>query len=178
MSCAAPGAARPTVTGMADADEELETHIRGFLTALNERLPRDKVLRQRMKAIRRPDRTDAEDRRRYAEETQAALTESLGDMYERIEMHGSAIALRTADREITTRVNKLLKLTREERADAQHLHAASSEITPDQSRADQLRALAGPIFRGVVRGLPRQRKIERATTDLSAYCLLRFPFKG
>jgi hypothetical protein len=151
--------------------DELESHIREFLRALNERLPRDQMIRERTEQIARPAQGDTEDVRRYLNEYKAAYDEGLADMYERIDANGTAILALTDDVHITEPVQEMLRLAKVEVTDVRNLLA---KIDNAKKPAGFISLLVTFLAAGF-RGLPRQQKIEQATTDLSAYCLLRFP---
>ena len=69
----------------------METHLKEFLRALNERLPRDQMILQRMAEIEKPAPAGVEDLRRYLNDDKTVYAQNQGDMYERIASHGSGI---------------------------------------------------------------------------------------
>jgi hypothetical protein len=77
----------------------------------------------------------------------------------------------TGDVNITQHVESLLQSARVEATDVQSLLSRLENAT-DPLRLFILLAMA---INAGFRGLPRQQEIERATADLSVYCLLRFP---
>jgi hypothetical protein len=151
--------------------DQLETHVTEFLTALNERLQRDQMIRDRAAQIQKPAQGDLDDVRCSIGEYRAVYAESLSDMYERIDAHGSAVLELTGCVNITQHVESLLQSARVEATDVQSLLSRLENAT-DPLRLFILLAMA---INAGFRGLPRQQEIERATADLSVYCLLRFP---
>ncbi|WP_239655403.1 hypothetical protein [Mycobacterium riyadhense] len=162
-----------TMTGQA-RDARLESHIREFLSALNERLERDQFVKQRMADVARPAPRDVEDFRRYISEFRAVLVEAIGDKYERIATHGPAILELTDEPEITERVPKMLGLAAQEGRDAIKKIESLDEIT---QRTDGVTGLKTLITFAVAQArIPRlNRQLNELTVELTIYCLRRFP---
>jgi hypothetical protein len=129
------------------------------------------MIRDRTAQIQQPAQGDLDDVRRYIAEYRSVYAESLSDMYERIGSHGSAVLELTDDVNITQYVENLLQSARVEATDVQNLLSRLENATDPLG----ILILLAMVISAGFRGLPRQQEIERATTDLSAYCLLRFP---
>jgi hypothetical protein len=95
-----------------ESDTQLEAHIRALLGALNERVNRDEIIRQRMAALEQPAPDDTAALQRYVDDLTAIYAESLGGLYDRIASHGQAIRKLTDETEITERVNKMTERSR------------------------------------------------------------------
>ena len=61
------------------------------------------------------------------------------------------------------------------RCDSMSRQTRSPPSWPQEHRAFDSSSLSVAMLGAGLRGLPRQRQIEEATTELSSYCLLRFP---
>jgi hypothetical protein len=155
-------------------DTKLEAHIKDFLTALNERLPRDQMIRERKAELNQPAPQNREDLQRYLDDLKAVYAESLGDMYERIESHGQAVLKLTDEPEITERVKNIMRLAWVESADVGNL-IASIQNAAMETNLLTVAALVLTLITVSARGLPRQGQLEALVLDLTAYCLTRFP---
>jgi hypothetical protein len=156
--------------GMPDAD--LEAHIRGLLTALNER-PEELIAKQ-FAEIEKPILQEAEDFRRYLNDLKGLYGQGLLDMYQRIASHGRAICELTDEPEITDRVQKLMTLVALDSNDVPKILASFADA------ANQLNPLAivqlfTTIQSAAVGGLSRQAERDALILDLTTYCLGRFP---
>jgi hypothetical protein len=156
------------------SDAQLEAHIRALLGALNERLNRDEIIRQRMAALEQPADNDAAALQRYVDELTAIYAESLGGLYDRIASYGSTICSLTDETEITERVSQMMALAAVESHDVIKL---LKSVVNARNRKN-LRNVAAVFVAGFTTGLksvPRQSQLDQLTLDLSAYCLTRFP---
>ena len=89
-------------------DADLETHIKEFLRALDQRP--DELIGKHIAGIEKPDPQDMEDIRRYLNDLKRIYGQGLKDMYARIASHGLAICELTDETEITERVKKIITL--------------------------------------------------------------------
>ena len=85
-------------------DADLETHIREFMRAVNERP--EELIPKHIAEIEKPEPQDMEGFRRYVNELKRIYGQGLLDMYQRIASHGLAICELTDETEITERVQK------------------------------------------------------------------------
>ena len=153
-------------------DADLETHIKGFLTALGERP--EELIPKHLAEIEQPNPQDAEDFRRYVNDLKMLYGQGLLDMYRRIESHGSAICGLTDEAEITERVQKIMALVALDGEDVPKILASF------QDAANQLNPLAivrlfMTIQGASAGGVPRQAQRDALILDLTTYCLTRFP---
>jgi hypothetical protein len=153
-------------------DADLEAHIRGFLTALNERP--EELMAKQFAAVEKPILQGAEDFRRYLNDLKSLYGRGLLDMYQRIASHGRAICELTDEPEITVRVEKLMTLVALDADDVPKILASFADA------ANQLNRLAivqlfSTIQSAAVGGLPRQAERDALILDFTTYCLGRFP---
>ncbi|HYB83226.1 MAG TPA: hypothetical protein VED43_16670 [Mycobacterium sp.] len=151
-------------------DTALETHIKEFLSALK---PRDLIL-QRLAELEKPDPRNPEDLQRYLDGLKTVYAHGLGDMYDRIGLHGSAICKSTNETEITERVEKMMALAAIESGDIAKI-LKSFENAANETNLVTVTALLLTLVTAGARGLPRQGELDELTLELSAYCLTRFP---
>ncbi|WP_186244058.1 hypothetical protein [Mycobacterium simulans] len=155
-------------------DTQLETNVREFLRALNERLERDRFVKQRMQQVAHPAPLDIEDIRRYLSEFKTVLVEARGDKYTRIATYGGAILQLTDEPEITERVSKMLELAAQEDRDAIKKIESVDHVIQRTDHMTGLRTLF-MFVAALGRSLPRNSQLDELTVELSAYCLTRFP---
>ena len=153
-------------------DADLETHIKGFLTALGERP--EELIPKHLAEIEQPNPQDADDFRRYINDLKMVYGQGLLDMYSRIESHGNAICELTDETEITERVQKIMALVALDGEDVPKILASF------QDAANQLNPLAivrlfMTIQSASAGGVPRQAQRDALILDLTTYCLTRFP---
>ena len=151
-------------------DTALETHIKEFLSALK---PRDRIL-QRLAELEKPDPRNPEDLQRYLDGLKTVYAHGLGDMYDRIGLHGSAICKSTDETEISERVEKMMALVAIESGDIAKI-LKSFENAANETNLVTVTALLLTLVTAGARGLPRQGELDELTLELSAYCLTRFP---
>jgi hypothetical protein len=156
------------------SDTQLEAHIRALLGALNERLNRDEIIRERVATLEQPAQNDAAALQRYVDDLTAIYAESLGGLYDRIAAHGQAIGKLTVETEITERVNKMISLAAVESRDIVKL---LKSVVNAANRKNPITVAAVFVagFTTGLRSVPRQSQLDQLTLDLSAYCLTRFP---
>jgi hypothetical protein len=159
------------MTGDTD-DADLETHIRGFLTALGERP--EELIPTRLAEIDQPNPGDADDFRRYVSDLKRAYGLGLLDMYRRIESHGRAICGLTAESEITERVQQIMTLVAQDGEDVPKILACFDNAATQPNPLAILQ-LFTTIQGASVAGLPRQAQRDALILDLTTYCLARFP---
>lgn len=155
-------------------DAALEAHIRALLSALDERLHRDEIIREGTAAIEQPTSDDPDALQRYLEQLTRVYADSLGGLYDRIAAHGHAICTLTEEPEITEGIRKMMALAAVESADIIKLLKSAANAADRKS----LRNVAAVFVAGFTIGarrLPRQAQLDRLTLDLTAYCLTRFP---
>ena len=154
------------------ADAELETHIREFLSAVNERP--GELLQKHLAEVEKPDPRDVEDLRRYINDLKRLYGQGLLDMYRRIESHGRAICALTNEAEITERVEKIMTLVAQDGEDVPKILASFQDAA---NRLDPLAIvrLFMTIQSASADGVPRQAQRDALILDLTAYCLTRFP---
>ncbi|MGO8941984.1 MAG: hypothetical protein ACLQLO_34360 [Mycobacterium sp.] len=113
-------------------DADLETHIREFLRALDQRP--DELIGKHIAKIKKPDPQDMEDFRRYVNDLKRIYGQGLEDMYGRIASHGLAICELTDEAEITERVEKMMTLVAADADDVPKVRArledAANELNP------------------------------------------------
>jgi len=153
-------------------DADLEAHVRGFLTALNER-PEELIARQ-FAEVEKPMLQEAEDFRRYLNNLKSLYGQGLLDMYRRIASHGRAVCELTDEPEITDRVQRLMTLVALDGNDVPKILASFADA------ANQLNRLAivqlfTTIQSAAVGGLPRQAERDALILEFTTYCLERFP---
>lgn len=146
-------------------NDKLGDHISTLLSALNERLPNDRALRERTAAIAKLNPGDPADYGRWAQEYRAATEETLASMYYRIDLHAAAILKLTDNPNITGPVRTLMHLTQTEIKDVRDL---ISEVETASSPGDKLMVVLKMVGAGM-RGLPRQGQIEAAMQRLETY---------
>ncbi len=156
-------------------DADLETHIKEFLRALNQRP--DELVRKHMAEIEKPDPQDMEDLRRYVNDLKRIYGQGLEDMYGRIASHGLAICELTDETEITERVEKLMATVAVDRDDVPKILARFEDAANELNR-DTIVGLFMTLFGAGGRGLPRQGQRDELMLDLAEYCLFRFPPTG
>jgi hypothetical protein len=159
------------MTGDTD-DADLETHIRGFLTALGERP--EELIPARLAEIDQPNPGNADDFRRFVGDLKRAYGLGLLDMYRRIETHGRAICGLTAEAEITERVQQIMTLVAQDGEDVPKI-LASFDNAATQLNSLAILRLFTTIQGASVAGLPRQAQRDALILDLTTYCLARFP---
>jgi hypothetical protein len=159
------------MTGDTD-DADLETHIRGFLTALGERP--EELIPARLAEIDQPNPGNADDFRRFVGDLKRAYGLGLLDMYRRIETHGRAICGLTAEAEITERVQQIMTLVAQDGEDVPKI-LASFDNAATQLNSLAILRLFTTIQGASVAGLPRQAQRDALILDLTTHCLARFP---
>lgn len=155
-------------------DAALEAQVRAFLGALDERLHRDEIIRERTAAIEVPTSDDPDALQQYLEQLTQVYAESLGGLYDRIAAHGQAICKLTDEPEITEGIRKMMALSAVESADIIKL-LKSAAAAADRKSLRNIAAVFVASFTAGARRLPRQAQLDRLTLDLTAYCLTRFP---
>lgn len=160
------------MAGMTDDfdDADLETHIKGFLTALGERP--EELISTRLAQIEKPNPQDVEDVRRYVNDLKSLYGQGLLDMYQRIASHGCAICGLTDETDITERVQKIMTLVALDGEDVPKV-LASFEDAANQLNPLAIVRLFTAIQGASASGLPRQAQREELILDLTAYCLTR-----
>jgi hypothetical protein len=153
-------------------DDELETHIIGFLEALGERP--EELIPEHLAKIKQPNPQDAQDFRRYVNDLKRIYGQGLLDMYQRIESHGRAICGLTDEAEITERVQKIMTLVALDGEDVPKV-LASFEDAASQLNPLAIVRLFMTIQGASVGGLPHQAQRDALILDLTTYCLTRFP---
>jgi hypothetical protein len=153
-------------------DDELETHIIGFLEALGERP--EELIPEHLAKIKQPNPQDAQDFRRYVNDLKRIYGQGLLDMYQRIESHGRAICGLTDEAEITERVQKIMTLVALDGEDVPKV-LASFEDAASQLNPLAVVRLFMTIQGASVGGLPHQAQRDALILDLTTYCLTRFP---
>jgi hypothetical protein len=148
-------------------DAQLEGHIREFLRALNDRLARDAVIRQRMAEVKNPTLTDQQDLRRFLGQSKAVYAD-IGDIYRRIDTHGFATLKLTNDPEIVGWVEEMIGLAKVEAADLGKIFASLETA----SESPNIVSVGALLLTGFGAG---QSKVDELTLELTAYCLTRFP---
>jgi hypothetical protein len=156
-------------------DADLETHIKEFLRALNERP--DQLIRKQIAEIEKPDPQDMEDIRRYVNDLKRIYGQGLEDMYGRIASHGLAICELTDETEITERVEKMMTLLAVDGHDVPKV-LASLEDAANELNLLTIVGLFQTLSGVGARGLPRQVQLDKLMLDLAEYCLIRFPPTG
>ncbi|MCV7114017.1 hypothetical protein [Mycolicibacterium setense] len=152
-------------------NDKLRVEIAALLGAVSERLPRDKVFRARMAETVPPDTSSVGLVKNWLKNANSVMEETVGDVYKRIAMHAFVILTLTNDPAITEPVKQLEQITAEEVADMR-------EFTNKGVKAKDLSGylqLAGNLGTALLRGIPRQSEIDRATKELRDYCLSHFP---
>lgn len=153
-------------------DADLETHIKEFLMALNERP--DQLIQKHIAEIEKPDPQDMEDFRRYVNDLKRIYGQGLKDMYGRIASHGLAICELTDETEITERVKKIMTLVALDVNDVPKILASLEDAANDPNPLTTVRLFL-TIFGASARGLPRQGQRDELMLDFTTYCLTRFP---
>jgi len=151
---------------------DLETHIKEFLRALNQRP--DELIQQHMAEIEKPDPQNMEDFRRYVNDLKRIYGQGLEDMYGRIASHGLAICELTDETEITERVEKMMTLVAVD-ADEVPKVLASLDDAANELNPRTIVGLFLTILGAGARGLPRQGQLDELMVDFTTYCLRRFP---
>lgn len=155
-------------------DDQLEAEIIAFLTAVNERLNADQRIRARTAQIRKANKSDPEDGRRYVTEYQAVYAdEDVDAVFDEIESRASVVLAATQESEIAEPVKQMTQLTSEEREDLRKLLKSMDKLpgaTPGKIFGLTL-AVLGFGFKAAV----RVAQLQNQATDLAAYCLTRFP---
>lgn len=153
-------------------DADLETHIKEFLRALNQRP--DELIGKHIAEIEKPDLQDMEDFRRYVNDLKRIYGQGLEDMYGRIASHGLAICELTDETEIIERVEKMMTLVAADADDVPkvlaRLEDAANELNPLT-----VVGLFLTLLGAGARGLPRQGQLDELMVDFTTYCLGRFP---
>lgn len=162
------------MTRMADNmdDADLEVHIRGFLTALNER-PEELIAKQFAK-VEKPALQEVEDLRRYVNDLKMLYGQGLLDMYQRIASHGRAVNELTDETEITERVQKIMTLVALDGDDVPKV-LASFEHAANELNPLAIAQLFTTIQSATAGGVSRQAERDALILDLTTYCLGRFP---
>ncbi len=153
-------------------DSELESHVRQFLRALDQRP--DELIQQHITHIDTPDLNDLEDVRRYISDLEGVYGRGLQDMYERITSHGAAICELTDETEITDRVQQMMTLVAADAADVPKVQASLQDAANEVSPRTVIGLLLSVLGAGA-RGLPRQDQLDQLMVDFTTYCLRRFP---
>jgi hypothetical protein len=167
----------PSLVGMTDGmrDADLETHIKEFLRALDQRP--DELIGNHIAGIEKPDPQDTEDFRRYFNDLKRICGQGLEDMYGRIASHGLAIRELTDDTEITERVEKMMTLVATDAGDVPKVLARLEDAANEPNPLTVV-ALFQTLLGAVARGLPGQAQLNELMVDLTTYCLRRFPPSG
>jgi hypothetical protein len=155
-------------------DAALEAQVRAFLSALDERLHRDEIIRERTAAIEKPTSDDPEALQQYLDQLTRVYADNLGGLYDRIASHGQSICNLTDEPEITDVIGKMMALAAVESADIIRLLKSAANA----ANRKNLRNIAAVFVAGFTAGarrLPRQAQLDQLTLDLTAYCLTRFP---
>jgi len=154
------------------SDADLETHIREFLKALDQRP--DELIQQHMTQIQNPDPGNMEDLRRYVRDLKRVYGQGLEDMYGRIAAHGRDICTLTDDTEITGRVEKMMALVAKDAKDVPRVLASFDDAANEMNLAAIMRLLQTVLGAGA-REMPRQLQLDELMVDFTTYCLMRFP---
>jgi len=167
----------PSLAVMTDGtrDADLETHIREFLRALDQRP--DELIGKHIAGIEKPDPQDMGDIRRYLNDVKRIHEQGLEDMYGRIASHGLAICELTDDTEITERVEKMMTLVAADADDVPKVLARLEDAANDPSPLT-VAVLFQTLLGTVARGLPGQGQLNELMVDFTTYCLSRFPPSG
>jgi hypothetical protein len=160
---------------MGAGDADLETHIREFLTAINERP--GELLQKHLAEVEKPNPQNAEELRRYINDLKRIYGQGLLDMYGRIASHGSAICELTDETEIAEAVHKITTLVAQDRDDVPNI-LAGFDLAAKELNRDAIVRLFLTIQNAGVRGLPRQAQRDELVLDFTTYCLGRFPSPG
>jgi hypothetical protein len=158
------------MTDMRDAD--LEVHIRGFLSAINERP--EELIAQQFARVEKPALQDAEDLRRYLNDLKRFYGQGLLDMYQRIASHGRAVCELTDETEITERVQQIMTLVALDSGDVPKV-LAGFEHAANQLNPLAIAQLFSTIQSATGGGVSRQAERDALILDLTTYCLSRFP---
>lgn len=153
-------------------DADLETHVKEFLTAVNQRP--DELIQKHIAEIAKPDPQDIEDFRRYVNALKKIYAHGLDDMYGRIASHGLAICELTDETEITERVEKIMTLVAQDAEEVPNV-LASLEETGNELNPRTIMGLFLAVLGAGARGLPRQGQLAELMVDFTTYCLARFP---
>jgi hypothetical protein len=153
-------------------DADLETHIKEFLRAINERP--DQLIQQHIAGIRQPEPQNMEDFRRYVHDLKTTYGQGLEDMYRRIASHGVAICELTDETEITEPVQKIMALAAVEGDDVPKVIASLEDAASQPSLLAIIR-LFQAVSTASARGMPIQAQRDELTLDFTTYCLTRFP---
>jgi hypothetical protein len=156
-------------------DADLETHIKEFLSALDQRP--DELIQKHIAGIEKPDPQDMEDLRRYLNDVKRIYEQGLEDMHGRIASHGLAICELTDDTEITERVEKMMTLVAADADDVPKV-LARFEDAANEPNPLTVTALFQTLLGAVTRGLPGQGQLNELMVDFTTYCLRRFPPSG
>jgi hypothetical protein len=156
-------------------DADLETHIKEFLRALDQRP--DELMQKHIAEIEKPDPQDMEDFRRYVNDLKRIYGQGLEDMYGRIASHGLAICELTDETEITERVEKMMTLIAVDAHEVPKV-LASLEDAANELNPITIVGLFQTLLGAGARGLPRQVQLDKLMLDLAEYCLIRFPPTG
>jgi hypothetical protein len=153
-------------------DADLEVHIRGFLSAINER-PEELIARQ-FAGVEKPALQDADDLRRYVNDLKRLYGQGLLGMYQRIASHGLAVCELTEETEITEPIQKIMTLVALDGNDVPKVLAGFDHA------ANQLNPLAiAQLFTTIqvatTGGVSRQAERDALVLNLTTYCLSRFP---
>jgi hypothetical protein len=156
-------------------DFDLETHIKEFLRALNQRP--DELIQNHIAEIEKPDPRNREDFQRYVNDLKRIYGQGLADMYRRVASHGLAICALTDETAITELVEKMMTLVASDARDVPKvlasLDAAASELNPGT-----MIGLFLTVLGAGARGVPRQAQLDELMVDFTTYCLRRFPPSG
>jgi hypothetical protein len=153
-------------------DADLETHVKEFLTAVNQRP--GELIQKHIAEIAKPDPQNIEDFRRYVNALKNIYMHGLEDMYGRIAAHGLAICELTAETEITERVEKIMTLVAQDAQEVPDLLASLDEAAK-QPNPRTIMGLFLALLGAGARGLPRQGQLAELMVDFTTYCLARFP---
>jgi hypothetical protein len=153
-------------------DADLETHVKEFLTAVNQR-PAE-LIHKHLAEIGKPDPQNIEDFRRYVIALKTIYVQGLEDMYGRIASHGLAICELTDETEITERVEKIMSLVAQDAEEVPNVLASLDE-TGNELNPRTILGLFLAVLGAGARGLPRQGQLEELMVDFTTYCLARFP---
>jgi hypothetical protein len=153
-------------------DADLEVHIRGFLSAINER-PEELIARQ-FAGVEKPALQDADDLRRYVNDLKRLYGQGLLGMYQRIASHGLAVCELTEETEITEPIQKIMTLVALDGNDVPKV-LAGFDHAANQLNPLAIAQLFTTIQGATTGGVSRQAERDALVLNLTTYCLSRFP---
>jgi hypothetical protein len=153
-------------------DADLEVHVRGFLSAINER-PEELIAKQ-FAGVEKPALQDADDLRRYVNDLKRLYGQGLLGMYQRIALHGCAVCELTEETEITEPVQKIMTLVALDSNDVPKV-LAGFDHAANQLNPLAIAQLFTTIQNATAGGVSRQAERDALIINLTTYCLSRFP---